>query len=221
MKTSQYFWNQTKHQRPIPYTPDARLGSTRDLNTFRSFIGADGIHEDPKQPNAATSLHMRKVYGLIVVHPEIGCRAGDKLLCIFTPVFGEPSVAADGSLFWSLEPLSAEELENAPTEENSEQPYTDVGEVPKALVDCEDLDRALLAYSAGQSDLESEITACKDSLSEHCRRLKNPNTAESEVMLCLQSFAEFPHSEDTEANCSDGQKTPSKRQPLKRFEAKP
>ena len=34
MRTSQYFWYQTKHGRPIPYTPDVRLGSS-DFETFK------------------------------------------------------------------------------------------------------------------------------------------------------------------------------------------
>ena len=200
MKTSQYFWNQTKHQRPIPYTPDARLGSTRDLNTFRSFIGSDGIHEDPKAPDESTAIHMRNIYGLIVVHPEIDEALAESYTSAFSPVFGDPSEAVDGRLFWTLEPLSETEKNNTSNEAETAQPYTDLGETPKALVDCNDLDRALLALNDGQPELEAEIMACEQQLSEHCaRRLKNPNTAETEVMLCLQSFVAYPHPEDTEA----------------------
>lgn len=200
MKTSQYFWNQTQHQRPIPYTPDARLGSTRDLNTFRSFIGVDGIHEDPKQPDSKTALHMRKIYGLIVVHPELDADLAAAYSEAFTPVFGPATASEEGMLFWKLEPLDEAELTQAPSEASSAQPYTNAGEAPKALVDCADLDRGLLAFGVGQSVLEAELLACENKLSEHCaRRLKNPNTSEAEVLICLSSFATHPHPDDTEA----------------------
>jgi hypothetical protein len=200
MKTSRYFWNQTKHQRPVPYTPDARLGSTRDLTTFRSFIGPDGIHEDPKQPDSPTALHMRQIYGLIAVHPELDLELATSYRLAFTPVFGEPKEASDGVLYWKLPPLSSEEELDVTNREASTQPYSDQGEADKKLVDCDDLDRGLSAYFSGQDNLVTDIFKCDTMLSEHCAlRLRNPKTSEAEVMLCLEAFDRFPTDGDLEA----------------------
>ena len=197
MKTSQYFWNQTAHKRPIPYTPDARLGSTRDLQTFRSFIGIDGIHEDPKTPDNNTIQHMRKLYGLIVLHTELDEELADKYNTALAPAFGQAQQSGQ-TLFWQLDPLDdEEETLSAPL---SSTPYSDKGETQKLLVDCDELDRGLEAYIAGQIDLKDALLSCEIKLSGHCaQRLRNPNTPAEEVLFCLEAFKAFPHPDDSSA----------------------
>ena len=76
METSRYFWFQSKHAKPIPYTPDARLGSTRDLQTFKNFMG-DGMKEVPQNLDELSIVHMRGVYQQIVVHPDLDETKGE------------------------------------------------------------------------------------------------------------------------------------------------
>ena len=68
MRTSQYFWYQSKHKKPIPYTPDARIGSTRDLETFKNFMG-HGMIEAPGKISSESAC--------IFVKPIDGCRHSD------------------------------------------------------------------------------------------------------------------------------------------------
>lgn len=66
MKTSQYFWFQTVHNRPIPWVPDVRRGSVRDPAAFR-VAGPEGHAEAPVSPMDGELDH----YSLIVIHPEM------------------------------------------------------------------------------------------------------------------------------------------------------
>lgn len=82
METSRYFWMQTAHGRPIPWTPDARLGSARDPETFHGIVRptdpARPGPELPRPPDQRTLRHIRETYGLIVVHTDLERAAGMK-----------------------------------------------------------------------------------------------------------------------------------------------
>jgi hypothetical protein len=108
MDTSRYFWFQTEHGRPIPYTPDVRMGSARDTVTFRTFQRPprnpmDATLEVPTTPSNEVVLHMKKTYGLVVLHPELEARAGlsPSYRQALSPVLGEPE-QVDGVLVWRL-----------------------------------------------------------------------------------------------------------------------
>lgn len=111
METSRYFWYQTLHERPIPYTPDARAGSARDRVTFEALqrvedrVPAHG--QVPALPEAAVG-HMRRTYAMIVVHQDLERRAGleGTYRSTLTPAFGEPRELGD-KLVWVLSPSSA------------------------------------------------------------------------------------------------------------------
>jgi len=81
METSRYFWYQTAHGRPIPYTPDVRMGSARDPLVFRAFARPsrnplEPVAEVPTVPPPDVLAHLRETYGLVVVHTELQSRAG-------------------------------------------------------------------------------------------------------------------------------------------------
>jgi hypothetical protein len=110
METSVYFWHQTAHERPIPYTPDVRMGSARDTKTFQAFQRQSdsrdpmlGIQEHPIAPDAATAAHIRETYGMIVLHPDFEQRAGlvPSYVDALSPVFGPPE-EVDGMKIWRL-----------------------------------------------------------------------------------------------------------------------
>jgi len=106
METSRYFWFQTVHGRPIPYTPDVRMGSTKDPKTFSAFAahGARGpMMERPATPNQSIVAHIKETYAIIVVHRDLEKRAGlqGQYEAALTPVFGPPQ-EFDGDLVWVL-----------------------------------------------------------------------------------------------------------------------
>jgi len=110
METSIYFWNQTAHGRPIPYTPDVRMGSARDIDTFKAFQGvpspggnAHVILEQPAVPDAATVSHIKETYGMIVLHPDLEAKAdlSPSYTEVLTPAFGAPE-EVDGLKIWRL-----------------------------------------------------------------------------------------------------------------------
>lgn len=107
METSRYFWHQTGHGRPIPYTPDARAGSVRDRDAFRTFLGrAQGtgiMTEQPRAPDAQTAAYLRRAYDVIVLHPELEEKAGldGAYRRALTEGLGPP-VERDGLLVWEL-----------------------------------------------------------------------------------------------------------------------
>jgi len=96
MESSRYFWMQTRHGRPIPWTPDARLGSARDPETFHGIVQprdpATPGPETPRQPDVRTLQHIRETYGLIVVHTDLEERAGmtTSYVDALTPALGPP-----------------------------------------------------------------------------------------------------------------------------------
>lgn len=97
METSAYFWYQTVHGRPIPYTTDVRLGSTRDPQTFAAFRappqpGQTFAREGPRSLDARTVAHIREHYGMVVLHTDLAERAGLAGVYegVLTPWLGEP-----------------------------------------------------------------------------------------------------------------------------------
>ena len=99
MKTSQYFWFQTKHEKPIPYTPDARLGSTRDLETFKNFMANDGIREEAQPISSQSQLHIRNLYSTIVLHTALDPEKTERYKQVLSNAFGAPQQEGE-HLFW-------------------------------------------------------------------------------------------------------------------------
>ena len=107
METSRYFWMQTRHGRAIPWTPDARLGSARDPDTFHGIVqpseNPGPQPEMPREPDPRTLQHIRATYGLVVVHTDLEERAGmtKSYVDALTPGLGRPQW--DGPrAFWRL-----------------------------------------------------------------------------------------------------------------------
>ncbi len=96
MATSRYFWHQTAHGRPIPWTPDARLGSARDPETLHGLVQPMDPRrpgpERPRTPDARTVARLREVYGLVVVHTDLEAEAGlgSSYVDALTPALGLP-----------------------------------------------------------------------------------------------------------------------------------
>ena len=90
MKTSQYFWMQTLHQQPIPYTPDVRVGSARDNMLFQNFISSDGISEEPRPLSKKAQNHLMQNYGLIVLHSDLSHEMAEKYKTVFQSLLGNP-----------------------------------------------------------------------------------------------------------------------------------
>jgi hypothetical protein len=109
MLTSRYFWFQTVHGQPIPYTPDVRLGSASDPETFRSFQDPKlasrrgAAVERPPQLSAQVADHIRATYGIIVVHTDLERQAGleGEYAKAFQSAFGAPDII-DGLQVWRL-----------------------------------------------------------------------------------------------------------------------
>ena len=100
MATSRYFWFQTQHKQPIPYSPNVRLDSCRDLDVQSSFT--DPISRESEQkviehPGKGPDLYQKslaKRYAAIVLHTDLEERARlpSEYLPVLTSVFGEPDV---------------------------------------------------------------------------------------------------------------------------------
>ena len=196
METSRYFWYQSLHGKPIPYTPDARLGSTRDLQTFKNFM-TDGMKELPQQLDDTSIIHMRRTYQRIVVHPELDKDKAVGYRAIFTEAFGEP-VEIDELLYWSLEPVDEEEIPpDLETKEITATPYSSDGE---ALVEhscgrIPDLIAAHLNNSLSTEDAEM-MASCHSDIVQYCiQRSKNASISIAEATLCLDHFAQSPSSD--------------------------
>jgi hypothetical protein len=197
MKTSKYFWFQTKHERPIPYTPDARLGSTRDLETFKNFIGSDGVKEEPSSISSQSQLHIRNLYSTIVLHRELETNKAVQYQKVLTEAFGEPEQKED-LLYWKLETLK--EDEKAPDTTATNTPYSNKGEVTKPLVDCQNPEKAILANLEDRLSDEDKksLTDCGELLASYChKRCKTKEIGEKEVEYCIQTLSQFPSDEDT------------------------
>ncbi len=106
METSRYFWYQTAHGRPIPYTPDVRMGSARDPMVFRAFARpsrdpSEPVKEVPVVPPADVLSHLKQTYGLVVVHTDLQAKAGLRPTYegVLSGVLGAPEVAEDVVVF--------------------------------------------------------------------------------------------------------------------------
>ena len=108
MTTHRYFWYQTAHQRPVPYLPEVRESSARDLLTFGRFAdlcgGAmEGYGEPENTEITSGSLgHLRATFGTLVYHRELAVEAGceDRLEHALTQAFGEPDREIPGYWAW-------------------------------------------------------------------------------------------------------------------------
>ena len=193
METSRYFWFQSKHAKPIPYTPDARLGSTRDLQTFKNFMG-DGMKEVPQSLDELSIIHMRGVYQQIVVHPNLDDTKGAAYSDIFSEAFGDP-VEQDGLLYWQLEQLTEEERPpELETKATVSTPYSSDGEEIEAH-SCQritDLTKELLSETVSDDALAMKNT-CAAEIKQYCvQRSKNPTVTIEEIRLCLTIFDTDP-----------------------------
>jgi hypothetical protein len=109
MATSRYFWYQTVHRRPVPYTPDARAGSTGDPNTFALLPGGPSPGKGPGPPRPLGPIgarRLREVYGWVVLHVDLAERitGGDKFTGVIEPALGPGTV--EGTLkWWRVPPL--------------------------------------------------------------------------------------------------------------------
>ena len=193
METSRYFWFQSKHGKPIPYTPDARLGSTRDLQTFKNFMG-DGMKEVPNTLDELSIVHMRGIYQQIVVHPDLDATKGAAYEKVFTEAFGEP-VRQDGLLSWTLDALNEEERPpELETKATVSTPYSSKGEAIEEY-SCQriaDLTKELLSETVSNEAMTMQTT-CAAELKQYCvQRSKNPSVTTPEVTLCLNIFSNDP-----------------------------
>ena len=193
METSRYFWFQSKHSKPIPYTPDARLGSTRDLQTFKNFMG-DGMKEIPQSLDELSIVHMRGVYQQIVVHTNLDATKGEAYKKIFTEAFG-PAEEYDGLLSWQLETLEEEERPpELETKATVSTPYSSDGEDIQEY-SCQritDLTKSLLSGKISDEALQMK-KSCRMELKQHCvQRSKNPSVKIDEILLCISIFDADP-----------------------------
>jgi len=110
MATSRYFWYQTAHGRGIPYSPNVRLDSCRDLEVQSAFTDPylrEGKHQIVEHPAKGPDLYQKALarrYSAIVLHTDLEERAGLKSAYtpVLTSVFGPPTI--DGSLkVWTFE----------------------------------------------------------------------------------------------------------------------
>ncbi|MEC7987870.1 MAG: hypothetical protein VX278_22070 [Myxococcota bacterium] len=188
MQTSRYFWYQTLHQSPIPYTPDVRLGSAKDPRTFSHFIGPDGVSEEPKIPKKNLAEHMKQTYGLIVLHPELDAELSTAYLESFTPAFGLPKTnPEDGLIYWVLAESTVPKSEA--TEESS------LKSSEPSRFRCSDLAKAFARLKQGTEAKKTSdlLMTCKHQLSDYCLRWTKKDTiSEREGLLCLRSFSRYP-----------------------------
>jgi len=100
MATSRYFWFQTTHGRPIPYTPDVRMGSARD-DALRDL----GVEQGPGPKGGARPVGeaLRSRYSLVVVHKELERLAGieGEYVRRLEPELG-PAEELEGAWIWRL-----------------------------------------------------------------------------------------------------------------------
>lgn len=110
MATSRYFWYQTRHARPIPYTPNVRLDSCKDLDVSASFSDPharsdmNAVLEDPAKGPDLLQVRLKKRYAAIVLHTDLEVRADlpSAYEPVLTKVFGRPESV--GSLrIWRFE----------------------------------------------------------------------------------------------------------------------
>jgi len=184
MKTSRYFWYQTLHQRPIPYTPDVRLGSAKDPKTFANFIGADGFTEEPRVPKGQLVEHMKQTYGLIVLHPELDADLSKAYLKALQPAFGKPKKHKSGMLFWLLEESDEPLIEDS-SETNSlsaEEPTISPCVNPAKKMDA-------IKQNIDVKANTKTLLECTTQFSDFCLKWsKKSDISEREALLCIESF---------------------------------
>jgi hypothetical protein len=103
MATSRYFWNQTAHGRGIPYSPNVRLDSARDLEVQSAFTdphlrqSEQRVVEDPAKGPDLYQKALAKRYAAIVLHKDLEARAQLKsdYTPVLTAVFGPPTIDGD------------------------------------------------------------------------------------------------------------------------------
>lgn len=109
MATSRYFWYQTSHMQPIPYTPNVRMDSCRDLDVQSAFTDPAlrrDAHTVVEHPARGPDLYQRslaKRYGAIVLHTALEDRAelASEYAPVLTREFGPPKI--DGELMvWTF-----------------------------------------------------------------------------------------------------------------------
>ena len=195
MLTSRYFWLQTAHTRPIPYTPDVRLGSTRDMQTFKTFMRHDdpmgGMQEQPATPDEATVLHMRRTYAAVVVHPALEAQAELPLSYreALTPALGEPE-EVDGLLVWSLPAITEHEQSSAEALQEAAERQKKGTSSPAALpgarrreLGCSEPQRFFTALvgtaeGAAADAMREQVVACGEPMADVCRkRIRNPTSS--------------------------------------------
>jgi hypothetical protein len=109
MASSQYFWFQTRHGKPIPYGPDARSESSADAVFFRWLLRGIWSPESSQNTNpgldteAQIRAHLKRRYGWIVLHENLADRAGYKVLIRrkLRALLGPPQ-REEGLIFWAL-----------------------------------------------------------------------------------------------------------------------
>ena len=185
MKTSQYFWMQTRHQKPIPYTPDVRVGSARDTILFQNFIAADGISEEPRPLSQKAQNHLMQNYGLIVLHGDLSSDMTEQYKFVFQSLLGNPK--QEGQKYYWIVP---KEKKNKSGFSNS-----------NLLSPCEDVPRSLskLAQIKGeaQNALAEQLGACFEDVAKQClTQILREEASSGEIRLCLRSFQKHPQDGD-------------------------
>jgi hypothetical protein len=110
MATSRYFWFQTAHGQPIPYSPNARLDSCRDLDVQASFTDPhkrdqeQQVIEHPAKGPDLIQAKLPERYGAIVLHTDLEERAElpSRYEPVLTLVFGPPRTVGDQRI-WVFE----------------------------------------------------------------------------------------------------------------------
>jgi hypothetical protein len=103
MATSRYFWYQTVHGQPVPWTPNVRLDSCRDLDVQGAFTNPAAraqthqVVEDPGSGPDFLQLSLLDRYSAIVVHTDLEQRAElpSSYVTTLTKVLGPPEVMGD------------------------------------------------------------------------------------------------------------------------------
>jgi hypothetical protein len=185
MKTSQYFWMQTRHQKPIPYTPDVRVGSARDHTLFQNFIGSDGISEEPRPLSKKAQNHLMQKYGLIVLHGDISPEMTAKYKNVFQSILGNPKREGD-KLYWIV-----------PKEKKKKSGFSN----SSLSSPCEDVPRSLskMAQIKGdaQKALAEQLGACFEDVSSQClTQVLRKGVSSGELRLCLRAFQKHPQNGD-------------------------
>ncbi len=107
MATSRYFWYQTAHGQPIPWSPNIRLDSCRDLDVQGAFTNprvraeSHQVIEDPGSGPDFLQAQLAQRYSAIVVHTDLEARAElpSSYGATLTKVLGEPEAVGD-LLIW-------------------------------------------------------------------------------------------------------------------------